>query len=212
MVGEVRHGTPVLLDAVTDRRPLVRHLRRADRRRPDRDRLLRRVVEDEARRDVGQAHGEQRRRQVHRDPIRERLHRRRRSPEVHLEIGSEQRTEEPEPLQVVHVQMGQEDVQHREAVVGVHRRPERPHARPGVEHERLTAFETHFEARRVAAVANRVGARRGDRAAAAPDARQHQMAPSAGATSQNTDTTPWRSSAAANSGYAVTSRRRRTPS
>ena len=54
VVGEVRDGPPVLLDAVADRRALVHHLGGPDRRRPDRIRGLGRVVEREPRRDVPQ--------------------------------------------------------------------------------------------------------------------------------------------------------------
>ena len=69
------------------------------------------VVERESRRDVVEVHREQRRRQVDRDALLETLHRRRRAPDVHLEVGIEQRAEEAEPLQVIEVQVREHDVQ-----------------------------------------------------------------------------------------------------
>src|SRR5258707_10156859 len=103
---------------------------------------------------------------------------------------------------MVHVQMGQQDVHRGGHRARFHGGTERADARPGVEHERVTGIEADFETRGVAAVADSVGAGRGDRAAATPDLDFHQASPPAGI-SQNTETTPWSSSAVANSGYAV---------
>ena len=119
--------------------------------------MVRLVVEDEARRDVGEVHREQRRREVDRDALFEALHRRRRPPEVHLESGIEQRAEEPEALQVIEVQVRQHDVQL--AIVAVHAHTERTHPGARVEHDPVAAVEPHLDAARVAAVAHGVGAR-----------------------------------------------------
>ena len=100
----------VLLDAVADGRALVGDEGSPYGDRADRDRVLGRVVEGHRARDVGQPHREQRRRQVGGDALGERLHRRRRAPHVHVDIGLEEGPEEAEALQVVEVEVGEEDV------------------------------------------------------------------------------------------------------
>src|SRR2546423_9622573 len=98
------------------------------------------------------------------------------------------------------MQVGQQDVQLATRLAHqLH--AERPHPRSGMQHEGLTALEMHRDARRVAAVADGVGAWCCKRTSATPHPRVHQC-PSAG---QNTVTTPCISCAAAKSGYAVAS-------
>ena len=199
VVGEIGKRPAAFLDAVSDRRALVGHAAGSNHRRADRDAVLVGVVEGDARRDVREPHGEERRRQVDRDALGQRLHRRRRPPDVHVGSGPEQRLEEAQPLQVVQVQMREEDVDlgprgRRE------RGAERAHAGAGIEHEDMPALEAHLDARGVPAVANRGLAGRGERAATAPDPGEHQPEPSGVAASQNTATTPCNSSCAPNSG------------
>ena len=127
-----------------------------------------------------------------------------------VEAGREQRAEEAEPLQVVHVQVREHDVELDRQVV-LHRDAERPHTGARVEHQRVPALEPDLDTRRVAAVLHRVGAGRRDRTATAPHAGEHQPWSSAAATSQNTATTPCISPVAPSNGYAVASYMRRTP-
>jgi hypothetical protein len=54
---------------------------------------------------------------------------------VHIGPGSEQRTKEAQPLEMVHVKVPQEDVQLVDRIV-IDRDAERAHAGTGVEHER----------------------------------------------------------------------------
>ena len=81
--------------------------------------------------------------------------------------------------------------------LAVHRRAERPDPGAGVEDEQVAALEADLDARRVAAVANRVGAGRGQGAAAAPDPGFHYRASSDAVSCQKTLTTPCISSPAA---------------
>ena len=122
-----------------------------------------------------------------------------------VDAGPEQGPEEPEALQVIEVQVGQQDVELVDGLV-LHRHAEGPQAGAGVEHEDGTVGEAYLHTRRVAAVAHGVWAGRRQRAACPPDARLHQLV------SQKTVTTPCMSSEAPKSGYAVTSTLRRTPS
>ena len=107
---------------------------------------LRRVVKGEVAGDVGEAHGEQRRRHVGGDAVRQRLHRRWRAPHVHFDVGQEQRTEEPETLQMVHVEVREEHVHELDGVLLDHLDAERTHAGAGVEDDRLTIVATDLDA------------------------------------------------------------------
>ncbi len=84
--------------------------------------------------------------------------------------------------------------------VGLHLHAEWPHAGAGIEDDRVTAFEPDLDTRGVAAVADGVGARGGERASAPPDACAHQSLDSSASAAQNTAITPCMSPVVANSG------------
>src|SRR5580692_7988506 len=103
------------------------------------------------------------------------------------------------------MEVAEKDVDSRCSIVG-HRDSEGTHARAGVEHQHLTVFSAYLHARGVAAISERVGARRGQRPAAAPHADSHSFA------RQNTVSTPCISPTWPKRGYAVTSNGWRDPS
>ena len=111
---------------------------------------------------------------------------------------------------MVEMKVREEDVQLDRRIL-LHRHAEWPHARAGVEHERVPTRQANLYTRRVAAVFDGAGPRYRDGAPTSPHPRAHQASRSPDATSQNTVTTPCISRAAPNSGYAVTSYSRRTP-
>jgi hypothetical protein len=76
---------------------------------------------------------------------------------VELDVRIPEGSEEPQPLDVVGVQMRDQQVDAR-WVPSVERHPERPDPRPGVEDQQAAVFELHGDARRLSAVAHRVGA------------------------------------------------------
>ena len=127
-------------------------------------------MEGEPARDVGQPHREQGRRQVGGDAIGEGLHRRRRAPDVDVDVLAEQRPEEPQPLQVVEVQVGEEEVDRRDLLVG-HDHAEGSDPGAGVEHHHGAIRAAHLHARGVPAVAEVLGARRRERPPTSPDPR-----------------------------------------
>src|SRR5437899_12258284 len=111
---------------------------------------------------------------------------------------------------MVEMKVREEDVQ-LDGRILLHRNAEGPHARAGVEHERVAARQANLDTRSVPAVFDGVGPRHRDGAPTSPHPGAHQASRSSDATSQNTVTTPCISRAAPNSGYAVTSYSRRTP-
>ena len=170
----------VLLDPVADGRTLVLHLARPYCCRADGDGFFGRVVERQVRGNIIEVDREQRRREIHRNPLGERLNRRRWTPEVNLDVGIEQRPEEPETLQVVKMEMAEQDVQLR-ARSRLQQDAQWPYPGARVEHQYLSAGKPHLNARRVAAVLDGIRAGRGDRAAASPHPRQHQASSSSSA-------------------------------
>ena len=99
--------------------------------------------------------------------------RRTRAVDRHRRGGVEERLEEAEPLDVVEMQVRQEEVEVLDAV-GDDRLAQRAGARAGVQHHRPAGRRAHVDARRVAPVAHRGGARCRERAPAAPDRRLHR--------------------------------------
>ena len=87
-------------------------------------------------------------------------------PDDDLGVGHEEGCEEHQPLDVVEVEVGEEDVD--APCSAGEPEPEGADARAGVEHEQPPVRERHLEAGGIAAVAVRRGARRGNRAAARP--------------------------------------------
>ena len=77
---------------------------------------------------------------------------------MELGAGIPERREEPETLEVIQVQMAEQDVDpaRRRAV---ERRPERADARSGIEDHEAIVLGSYLDARRVASVADGVGAR-----------------------------------------------------
>ena len=65
----------------------------------------------------------------------------------------EERREEPEPLDVIQVEMREEHVDAADLVA--HGRAQRPDARPGIQHDQVIVGRAHFDAGRVPAVADR---------------------------------------------------------
>ena len=112
---------------------------------------------------------------------------------------------------MIEVQVGEQDVQLGRPL-GLHGHAEGSQTGSRVEDERVTARQADLDARRVAAVTDRVGARGGHRPATAPDAGAHQTPSRSPATSQKTATTPCISSSVAKRGYAVAWYARRVPS
>ena len=88
----------------------MEHQIRRQRRALDRPRLPRHVAEREPCRDVAQIDREERRRERVRDAVAEARDRRRRAPNVYRNALVPKRREEPEPLEVVEVQMGEQEV------------------------------------------------------------------------------------------------------
>jgi hypothetical protein len=78
-----------------------------------------------------------------------------------VEVGHEEGAKEPEALEVVEVQVGE---QHVDLVrqLALHRDTQRAHAGARVEHERMTAVEPDLDARGVPSVLDGVGAGRSD--------------------------------------------------
>src|SRR4051794_6612057 len=86
VIGHVRHGRVTVGYPVADRGPGMNHHRTATPEPADLELVHRRVVELESRRDVAQPDGEERRRQIPREARAEVESRRRRTPDVDLEV------------------------------------------------------------------------------------------------------------------------------
>jgi hypothetical protein len=130
---------------------------------------------------------------------------------VNVEVGIEERLEEPEALQVVEMEMAEQNME-LWAHGSLHRDAEWTNSSARIEHEDVSARESHFNAGRIATVPDRIRTGRGDRAAASPHASLHQASLASSATCQNTDTTPCISASVPNNGYAVACTSRCTPS
>jgi hypothetical protein len=132
-----------------------------DLRRAEGPGLVGSVVEMESRRHFREPHREQRRREVLRDPIGQGAGRRLRSPDVEFGTGIPERREEPEALEMIEMQVAEQDVDPLRSRP-VERRPQRTDAGPGIEDDEAVVLRPHLDARRVAPVADGVGARRGE--------------------------------------------------
>src|SRR4029450_4531167 len=125
-----------------------------------------------------------------------------RPPDVHLHAGLVERRKKPEPLDVIHVQVGEQQID--AANPAREGGAESPYSRPGIEHQHVV-LRAHLDARGVAAVASSFGSRASQRTARAPERDVHHDR-----TSQKIATAPrWRP-AWPSSGNAVTSISRRT--
>src|SRR5262249_13135979 len=149
-------------------------------------------------RDVPQVDGEQRRRQVAHQPLAEAQRGARRRPEMYVDVGVEERSEEPEPLDVVHVQVGEQQVDAPER--RRERAAEEPDPGPRVQDRDAVVLGPYLHAGGVAAVARGVRSRGGERAAHAPEPDPH-----GGSVSQKTATAPTERPPGPISGSAVPS-------
>ena len=172
VIGDVCQRAPALLEAVPDRRPRVQDGFGDQLYRSDRPWLAWSVVERHPCRHLRQVHGEQRRREVGGDSLVQRGDGGGRPPDVQFRLGHPDRGEHAEPLHVVDVQVGEQDVDSRDR--GSHQGlAQGPRPGAGVEHDHAVLVAAHLHARGVAAVTDRLRTRRGDRAPASPDAGAH---------------------------------------
>ena len=177
MIGQVREHVTVLLDAVADRRALVRDVSPRARSPNRSSTSLRLVVEHELRRDVGEPHREQRRRQVDRDALVEALHRRRRTPEVHLGVRAGTaagRSRGPAGGRGAGASAGCATRVRRSPFIAT---PSGRMPVPASRTSRWPLSSSHLDAGRVAAVAHGVGPGRRERTTTSPHARAHQRSP-----------------------------------
>ena len=166
------------------------------------------IVKRDASRDVAQVEREQRRRERAQDAFPQRQDRRAWPPNVQRHCPVPQRGEEPQTFEMVEMKVRQEQVNPPcpafEEVAAKF-----PDPRAGVEHERLLVSHHHLDARGVSAKLDRRWARSWQRASTSPDlhAHRHHCSPR-----QKITTMPTNSSVRANSGKAVDSISRSTPS
>ena len=113
---------------------------------------------------------EQRRREVAREPGLERECAAARPPDVDLGRRVIERAEEAQSLDVVHVEMGEQDVD-RLVSAGIGAEP--ADARAGVEHQQRAVIASHLDCRGIAAVAGGLRSRSSDRAAGAEQGHTH---------------------------------------
>ena len=147
-----------------------------DARGPDVPLALRAGAEGDPGRELVQMERRERRGEVVGEALGQRLGGGR-APDDDLGVRHEQRREEHQPLDVVEVQVGEQDVD--AACSTGEPEPEIADARAGVEHEEPPVRERDLEAGGVAAVAIRRGARGGHRAACAPHFDPHGVASTA---------------------------------
>jgi len=95
-----------------------------------------------------------------------------------VRVAAIQRREERQAQHVIPVGVGEQQVHRRRATALEQRVAERAHAGAGVEDQRRVVGKSHFDARRVAAVADRVGTGFRNRPARAPEANAHVLSPS----------------------------------
>ncbi len=115
---------------------------------------------------VAQMHRKQRRRQVAAEPCPQTHPGTGRTPDVGLDRGIEQRPEKAQALDVIHVQVGQQDVD--PAQRARERGAEPAHARPGIEDQHGAVMALDGNTRGVAAIAGGPGPRRGNRSPRSP--------------------------------------------
>ena len=205
MVGEIGERALVRLDPVAHRRTRVADARGPDVERADGEAPAARVVQLEAAWQIAQQHRKQGRGEV---PAEARLQAQRgagRSPDVDLHAGVVERTEEPQPDDVVHVKVGQQHVHPGKPRGQLER--EGSDTRPRVEHEHGAIRPRHAHTRGVAAVAGGGRPRRRQGASHAVGRDLHGPC-----RSQNIATAPSRRSSWSMMGNAVSSTCSRTRS
>ena len=172
VIGDVCQHPSVVLHSISEGGTGVLHEGAPDAHTPQFPLGLRDVVELEMGRKLVDVHGEQGRREVRGHAVAERMRGRGRTPDVHLAVRVPDGSEESHPLDVIEVEMGEKDVD-AGRMVALQRHPEVADAGPGVDHQHASIRGPDLQAGRVAAVTNRLGARRGQRPAAPPDLRLH---------------------------------------
>ena len=176
MIRDVGDRGSVRLDPEADCRAGVHDESRRERRALDRPRLLGDVVERQSSRDLTEVDREERRRERAPNSSPEALHRRARAPEVDRHSLVEQGREEPEPFEMVEMEMGEQQVDSPRPSL-LQRRPEVTDPGPGVEHEDGAVVQRDLDRGRIPAVVDGLGAGRGDRAPATPDRHAHRLLP-----------------------------------
>ena len=94
-------------------------------------------------RKIANAHGEERRREITGQSVVERHRRRGRAPDVHLHRRIEERREEAEPLQVVHVEVREQDIEPPQS--GINRRRSIADSRAGVKQNHGAVVRGDFD-------------------------------------------------------------------
>ena len=160
VVGDERERASLLLEPVADRAPWVLDGRRSNADTRDLELVLPDLPEGRVTGDLVERHGEQRWRDVAGDVLLERPLGRSRPPHVDVALRVEQGEEEPETLDVVEVHVRQQQV-HLVHPLARQLDPERSDTGAGVEHDHGATDGADLDAARVAAVADRRRARRG---------------------------------------------------
>src|SRR5262249_38132423 len=109
VIGKIREGGTRTRETVADGRAGVADRGGRDAQLAQLERVVRDLVEDQ-RRDVAQTHREERGGEIAHEALAQAERRARGSPEMHFDLRLEERREEAEPLDVVHVKMGQKQV------------------------------------------------------------------------------------------------------
>ncbi len=171
VVGDVGERGVAVVDPVAERRPAMGDRGGADPRRADLPLALRAVAEGDVAGQLAHLDRRERRRDVAGDAIAQRGLGRGRAPDHDLGLGAEGGGEEDQALDVVEVEVGEQDVQ-AGRLVG-ERQAEAADAGAGVERQHRAVGEGDADAGGVAAVADRLRPRGGDRAARAPELDLH---------------------------------------
>ena len=173
MVWEVRERPAALFEPVAEGWPRVLHQLGRDGRGADGPRLTGHLAELRPRRYVAEMHREERRCEERRHPLFQPFQRRRRAPDAELHLRIPERREEPEPFDVVCVQMRDQQIDLRR-VDARERHPVGADPGAGVEDHHRPVIEVEHDAGGLSAVADRLGAWGGEGASAAPDRRAHR--------------------------------------
>ena len=173
MVGQVGNARPVGGDPVTDRGSWMDDVLGNDLEAADAYRLLGRVMQHDASVEVADPDREERRREIACEASPQ-VHRRGgRAPNMDLAGGPKERGKEAEALDVVHVEVGQEDVQPLDGRVDGGSEP--ADAGPGIEREDGAIGAHDLDRGGVAPVARRFRAGAGERPAGPPQADDHRV-------------------------------------
>ena len=171
VVGDVGERGAGVLDAVAERRPAVGDRGGADPRRADLPLGLRAVAEGDVAGQLAHLDRRERRGDVAGDAVAQRGLRRGRAPDHDLGLRAEGGGEEDQALDVVEVQVGEQDVQAGRLVAEGEPEAADPGAR--VERQQRAVGERDLHAGGVAAVADRLRAGGGHRAAGSPELDVH---------------------------------------